>query len=50
MPNPIAVGQANFDMKKDKAGRWRVVAEAVASDAKKSPVPVAKKFGIFLLG
>jgi len=50
VPNPIAVGHATFDMKKDKKGRWRVVAEAVASEADKPTVPVTKKFGIFLMG
>jgi len=50
VPNPIAVGHAKFDMKKDQTGRWRVVAEALASEAEKTAVPVTKKFGLFLMG
>jgi len=47
---PIAVGHATFEMKQDEAGRWRVISEAVAEKADEPPVPVTKKFGIFLMG
>ncbi|MHC4954731.1 MAG: hypothetical protein ACYTGZ_12670 [Planctomycetota bacterium] len=46
----IAAGEAAFDMEKDEAGKWRVVAEALASKAGEPMVPVKAKFGIFLMG
>jgi ketosteroid isomerase-like protein len=46
----LVAGEAEFVMRKDAKGNWRVVTEALKTDPDKPAVPVRKKIGLFLMG
>ena len=46
----LVAGEAEFEMRKDDEGRWRVTKESLRTDPEKPAEPVRKKIGLFLMG
>lgn len=46
----LVAGEAEFEMRKDEKGRWRVTRESLRTDPEKPAEPVRKKIGLFLMG